>query len=95
MMSGVAFSHHTYYRIDYPAIKHFIHLVDTDSREALSKRVQYPLYRSYPISNIEDAEDFIDRYDEIFDDELISMIVNSDLEEDWSCAGYRFCNKCQ
>ena len=89
MMSGVAVSHHTYYRIDYPAIKHFIHLVDTDSREALSKRVQYPLYRSYPISNIEDAEDFIDRYDEIFDDELISMIVNSDLEEDWSCAGYR------
>ena len=71
------------YEMDYPAIRQFIYWVETDNRVALSKHVEYPLSRSHPIPDIENAEEFIERYDEIFDEKLISMIVNSDLGEDW------------
>ena len=77
------------YEINYPAIRQFIYWVETDNREALSKHVEYPLSRSYPIPSIENAEEFIERYDEIFDEKLIGMIVNSDLGEDWSGVGWR------
>ena len=76
------------YEYDYPAIRQFIYWVETDNREALSKHVEYPLSRSHPIPDIENAEEFIERYDEIFDEKLISMIVNSDLGEDWKGAGW-------
>ena len=77
------------YEYDYPAIRQFIYWVETDNREALSKHVEYPLSRRNPIPDIENAEEFIERYDEIFDEKLISMIVNSDLGEDWKGAGWR------
>jgi hypothetical protein len=77
------------YEYDYPAIRQFIYWVETDNREALSKHVEYPLSRSYPIPDIENAQEFIERYDEIFDKHLIGMIVNSDLGEDWKGAGWR------
>ena len=80
---------HAFYEMDYSAIRQFIDWIKTDNKEALSKHVQYPLHRTYPIPSVEDAEDFIDRYDEIFDDELVNMIVNSDPEEDWSGVGWR------
>ena len=77
------------YEMDYPALRQFVYWVETDNRDALSKHVEYPLSRSYPIPDIENAEEFIERYDEIFDEKLISMIVNSDLGEDWSGVGWR------
>ena len=77
------------YEIDYPAIRQFMYWIETDNREALSRNVEYPINREYPIPDIENAEEFIERYDEIFDDQLIGMIVNSDLGKDWKGAGWR------
>lgn len=77
------------HEMDYPAIRQFVYWVETDNRESLSKHVEYPLSRSYPIPDIENAYEFIERHDELFDEKLISMIVNSDLGEDWSGAGWR------
>ena len=76
------------YQIDYPAIRQFIYWVETDNKEALSKHVNYPLGRSKPIPSIKDADEFIARYDEVFDETLIKIIVDSDLGEDWSAPSW-------
>lgn len=50
----------------------------------LSARVEYPLIRQNPLWDIRDAADFQERFDEIFDEELIQEILRSDPEsEDW------------
>ena len=47
------------YEIDYSAIRQFIHWVEIDNRNALSKHVEYPLSRSYPIPDVNSEEEFI------------------------------------
>jgi len=70
-------------------ILNFKHLIKQGDLEKLSKKVIYPLNRPSPIPPIVDAKDFINRFDVVFDENLIKTIVNSSVDRDWSAVGWR------
>lgn len=53
----------------------------------ISNLISYPLRRAYPIPPIGSREELIARFSEVFDDRLIQMIIDSDIERDWSAVG--------
>lgn len=77
------------YEMDYPAIRQFMYWVETDNREALSKHVEYPLHQPFKIPSIKDEAEFVSRFDEVFDEELMAAIANSSIEDDWGAVGWR------
>lgn len=72
-----------------PIVNTFITSVKNGSVEKLSNKIKYPLNRTYPIPAITNKQEFIKRYKEVFDDELIKKIVNSKTSTDWSDVGWR------
>lgn len=70
-------------------IKSFIDNVKSDNREAVAEMVFYPLKREYPIPDVVDKADFINRYAEIFDSTLRNEITTSDPAKNWSDMGWR------
>jgi hypothetical protein len=67
----------------------FIKSVKSRNLEELSSRISFPFAREYPIPEIKSKEEFLKRYNEVFDDSLTQMIVNSDPNKDWSPVGWR------
>ena len=55
----------------------------------ISTLITYPLRRTYPIPPINSPAEFISRFSEVFDDRLIQMIADSDIQNDWSSVGSR------
>jgi hypothetical protein len=51
--------------------------------------IKYPLWREPPITPILNDQQFIDRFEEVFDDYMLGEIVKSDIENDWSVMGYK------
>ena len=70
-------------------VQNFIETIKTKNKEKISKIVSYPLKREYPISEIKNKNELIKRFDEIFDDKLMSLIVKSKIKTDWSEMGWR------
>ena len=56
-------------------------------KSALASRFSFPIWREYPIPPIEQDE-FLDRYDEVFDETLTKVILDSNLN-DWSPYSWR------
>ncbi len=71
------------------SVSAFIQAVKGNNPDDIASFILYPLEREAPLPSIADKKDFIKRFNEVFDDELIRMIVNSDLENDWSEVGWR------
>jgi len=67
----------------------FVDAVKDDDIQSLKALIKYPLNREYPIPDIKDDNDFVERYDQIFDDVLKNIIVNSKLDKDWETVGWR------
>jgi len=72
-----------------PVVNAFITSVKSGSIEKLSNKIKYPLNRTYPIPAIKNKQEFIKRYQEVFDDELIKKIIGSKASTDWSDVGWR------
>lgn len=72
-----------------PAVSGFIDAVKSNNLRKLADRTSYPLEREYPIPAIKNKQEFIKRYKEVFDDQLIKMVVNSKPARDWSQVGWR------
>ena len=70
-------------------VKKFIQLIKTQQITKLAMQVNYPLKREFPIPSINNKQEFIKRYPEIFDDNLKNIITNSDPVKDWSKVGWR------
>ncbi|TDQ08413.1 hypothetical protein [Pedobacter metabolipauper] len=70
-------------------VSDFIYYIKNQKKEILADRVSYPLKREYPIPEIKNKQEFLKRYTEVFDNELIKMIVNSKPAVDWSAVGWR------
>jgi hypothetical protein len=70
-------------------IQTFKHAVESQDKEEIAKLVKYPLSRKYPVPPIADSDDFYDRFDEVFDEELCRIITSAALEEDWHEMGWR------
>lgn len=70
-------------------VNKFISAVKTEDPETVSDYIVFPIRRPAPIPPITNKQQFIERYHEIFDKNLTSIIVNSDAEKDWSQVGYQ------
>lgn len=60
-----------------------------DDKAAIASLVYYPLKRRYPIPDIKDEAELINRFDEVFDDELTAVIASSNIDTDWDSVGWR------
>lgn len=69
-------------------VKTIIALFKENNIDKISNKINYPLYREYPIPPIKDKEAFKQRFNEVFDSILIDKIANSKLEQ-WSAVGWR------
>jgi len=74
---------------DIESVSEFITCLKSKNVTRLSSLVLFPLRRGYPIPPVKDRLEFIKRFDQIFDDELIKKIVQSDPSKDWSEVGWR------
>lgn len=69
-------------------IQKLIKLFQTKNVDGISKVVNYPLNREYPIPNVKNEADFKKRFNQIFDKKIINEISNSKIDQ-WSKVGYR------
>ncbi|WP_343668739.1 hypothetical protein [Chitinophaga sp.] len=71
------------------AVSAFITIVKQQDKQVLADKVIYPLKRQYPLPAINNKQEFLARYNELFDDSLIHIIANSDPAKDWTSGGWR------
>ena len=69
-------------------VEQLINIIKTKNKTKIAGFIYFPLRRVYPVKDVKDKEDFINRFDEIFDQELINHISNSKIE-DWTEVGWR------
>ncbi|WMS93768.1 hypothetical protein RB215_10880 [Pseudoalteromonas sp. HL-AS2] len=74
-----------YHEFTLPVIAAF----EGDDKAAITSLVYYPLKRRYPIPDIKDEAELINRFDEVFDDELTAVIASSNIDTDWDSVGWR------
>ena len=70
-------------------VSNFIDCIIHKKKEKLATKISFPFEREYPIPQIKNSQEFLKRYNEVFDDNLTNMIVNSKLSTDWSAVGWR------
>ena len=61
----------------------------TQDKTAIAAHIRYPLKRQYPLPDIKNEAEFINRFDEVFDDELVAVIGSSHINTDWDKVGWR------
>jgi hypothetical protein len=74
------------YKID--SINNVIDLFKEKNISKILSKINFPLYREYPIPPIKDREEFRQRFSEVFDNILIDKIANSKIDQ-WSEVGWR------
>lgn len=70
-------------------VSNFIDFIKADNKEKVADLVAFPFKREYPIPSIENKQEFIRRYNEIFDDSLKQIIIKSNPAKDWKDMGWR------
>ncbi len=67
----------------------FVAAVKSGDKAAIAEFIGYPLSRKYPIPAVNNKQEFVDRYDEIFDTVLVGKVDRSDIDKDWGAMGWR------
>lgn len=67
----------------------FVTVVARNDRKAMASLVSYPLQRNPPLSRIDNLRQFLEAYDEIFDQQFLKAIATSKVATDWSEMGWR------
>ena len=70
-------------------VAEFIDCIKSQKKERLISKISFPFNREYPLPQIKNGKEFLSRYNEVFDDRLIKMIVKSKPSRDWSAVGWR------
>lgn len=70
------------------SIKVLISYFKTKDVTKISNKINYPLYRAYPIPPILNKSEFNKRFNEVFDETLIHQIVHSKINQ-WEEVGWR------
>lgn len=70
-------------------VKKFIKIVAQSDRKVLANSVSYPLARKVPLSSIDNPKQFLEAFDEIFDENIIKSISTSNVSTDWAEMGWR------
>ncbi len=61
----------------------------THDKAAIAAHIRYPLKRQYPLPDIKNEAEFINRFDEVFDEELVAVIGSSNINTNWDNVGWR------
>ena len=69
-------------------IKQVINTFKGGSEKKIASLVKYPLSMSYPVPDINNKEEFIERFDEVFDEAILEKIASSSID-DWDTVGWR------
>ena len=69
-------------------IRKVINTIKGDSEKKIASLVKYPLSMSYPVPDINNKEEFIERFDEVFDEAILEKIASSSID-DWDTVGWR------
>jgi len=56
---------------------------------AIAALVAYPLEREAPLPAIKNQKEFIQRFNDVFDQHLLGSIVRSNIQKDWDEVGWR------
>lgn len=80
---------HAYYEMDAKVVERFIKHIEERNIEELARHVEYPLHQPFKIPSIKGEAEFVSRFDEVFDEELMAAITHSSIEGDWSAVGWR------
>ena len=70
------------------SIQKLINTFKTKNKTRIADLIYYPLRREYPLKDVNDKHDFIQRFDDIFDKEFLDRVSNSKIH-DWSEVGWR------
>jgi len=70
-------------------VRNFIITMDSNNRDEIADLVVYPLHRRSPLPSINTRSQFLQHFDEIFDEQLLRAISNSSIESDWAEVGWR------
>ena len=70
-------------------VANFINCIKYNRRAKLATMVSYPLSRQYPLPEIKTKDEFLKRYDEVFDTKLVKAISTSSIGKDWGPVGWR------
>jgi hypothetical protein len=70
-------------------IKQIINTIKSKNKYKIADIISYPLSRVHPLSDIKDKKDFEEKFDYIFDSNLLNLISTSKIDEDYSRVGYR------
>ena len=69
-------------------IQKLINTFKTKNKSKIANLIYYPLRREYPLKDVKDKNDFIQRFDDIFNKEFIDHVTKSKTD-DWSEVGWR------
>ena len=72
---------------DQRLLKIMLSIINKD-KSALASEVDYPLYRIYPLKDIEDSVQMVEYFDVIFDDSIRNIIRNMTVES-WDFHNYK------
>lgn len=67
----------------------FLSAFKTKDKKTIATFFKYPLTRDYPLYSIDSPDELIAHFDEIFDQELTTLIENSDAQDDGVSSGWR------
>lgn len=70
-------------------LSQFIQAARKNDRRTMAGLIHYPLRRHYPIPPINNAGEMLQRFDHVFDRELINEIASSSISKNWSAVGWR------
>lgn len=73
----------------YTSVSNFVRLFKLKDKEGIAEKVKYPFELYYPLPSIKSKTEFINQFDNIYDDSLISIIANSHIMNDWGEVGWR------
>lgn len=70
-------------------VKRFIKAVESKDRTIIADLVAYPLHREVPLPRIDTPKQFLQHFDEVFDEQLLDAISLSSVTDNWVEVGWR------
>jgi hypothetical protein len=70
------------------SIQKLVNSFKANNKTKIANVISYPLRREYPLKDVEDKNDFLQRFDDIFDRLFIERVAKSKIS-DWSEVGWR------
>lgn len=70
------------------SIQKLVNSFKENTKTKIAGLIDYPLRREYPLKDVNDKKDFLQRFDDIFDRQFIDRVAKSKIS-DWSEVGWR------